>query len=215
MTKEQHAIRQELEALVQPYSGARRSEIQVQGTAQQKKVIITAALPYANNDLHLGHIASTYLPPDILYSYLKHGKAEVIQICASDDFGTPILIAAERAGKKPEEYVAYWRERFQQDLSGLGIDFDLFYRTSSEENVSPRPALLHGPLQERLHLPLADRPVLLRGRQEVPSGQVRQGHVPLLPGALTSTPTGARTAAGRSSRARYWTRSAPSAGRRP
>lgn len=100
-----------------------------------RRVIITAALPYANNDLHLGHIASTYLPPDILYRYLQHGKAEAIQICASDDFGTPILIAAEKAGKKPEDYVAYWRERFEQDLSALGIDYDLFYRTSSEENV--------------------------------------------------------------------------------
>jgi methionyl-tRNA synthetase len=108
----------------------------VQRTVEKKKVIITAALPYANNDLHLGHIASTYLPPDILYRYLKHGKADVIQICASDDFGTPILIAAEKAGKRPEEYVAYWRERFEQDLNGLGIDYDLFYRTSSEENVA-------------------------------------------------------------------------------
>ncbi len=92
-------------------------------------------MPYANNDLHLGHIASTYLPPDILYRYLRHGKAEAIQICASDDFGTPILIASEKAGKKPEEYVAYWRERFEQDLNGLGIEYDLFYKTSSEENV--------------------------------------------------------------------------------
>ena len=105
-------------------------------TPARKRVIITAALPYANNDLHLGHIASTHLPPDILYRYLKHGKADVIQVSASDDFGTPILIAAEKAGKKPEEYVAYWRERFEQDLNGLGIDYDLFYRTSSEENVA-------------------------------------------------------------------------------
>jgi methionyl-tRNA synthetase len=102
----------------------------------RKRVIITAALPYANNDLHLGHIASTYLPPDILYRYLKHGKAHAIMVCASDDFGTPILIAAEKAHKKPAEYVAYWRERFQQDLAGLGIDYDLFYATSSEENIA-------------------------------------------------------------------------------
>jgi methionyl-tRNA synthetase len=107
----------------------------VERSVKPKRAIITAALPYANNDLHLGHIASTYLPPDILYRYLKHGKTEAIQICASDDFGTPILIAAERAGKSPAEYTAYWRERFEQDLNGLGIEYDLFYRTSSEENV--------------------------------------------------------------------------------
>ena len=101
----------------------------------KSSIIITAALPYANADLHLGHIASTHLPPDILYRYLKHGRRKVVQVCASDDFGTPILIAAEREGKSPSEYVAYWRKRFVQDLRGLGIAYDLFYKTSSKENV--------------------------------------------------------------------------------
>ena len=78
-----------------------------------KNVIITAALPYAYDDLHLGHIASTHLPPDILYRYLKLSGARVIQVCASDDFGTPILIAAEKKGKKPSEYVAEWNRRFK------------------------------------------------------------------------------------------------------
>jgi methionyl-tRNA synthetase len=72
-------------------------------------IIITAALPYANNDLHLGHVASTHLPPDVLYRYLKLNGKSVIQVCASDDFGTPILIAAEKEGKSPSEYVAYWK----------------------------------------------------------------------------------------------------------
>ena len=99
------------------------------------RVIITAALPYANADLHLGHIASTHLPPDILYRYLKMVGKEVIQVCASDDFGTPILISAEREGKKPSEYVAVWNQRFKEDLGALGIIYDIFDRTSSEENV--------------------------------------------------------------------------------
>jgi len=101
-----------------------------------KSTIITAALPYANADLHIGHITSTYLPCDILSRYLRHGKARVLQVCASDDFGTPILIAAERAGKSTEDYVDYWRQRFDEDLRSLGICFDLFYKTSSEENVA-------------------------------------------------------------------------------
>jgi len=99
-------------------------------------IIITAALPYANNDLHLGHVASTHLPPDILYRYLKLNGRNVIQVCASDDFGTPILIAAEKEGKKPGEYVAHWNRRFREDLEGLGIVYDLFDRTSSPENVA-------------------------------------------------------------------------------
>ncbi len=98
--------------------------------------IITAALPYANDDLHLGHIASTHLPPDILYRYLKLNGRSAIQVCASDDFGTPIIIAAEKAGKKPSEYVAVWNGRFREDLERLGIVYDLFDRTSSPENVA-------------------------------------------------------------------------------
>jgi len=100
-----------------------------------KNVIITAALPYAYDDLHLGHIASTHLPPDILYRYLKLSGARVIQVCASDDFGTPILIAAEKKGKKPSEYVAEWNRRFKEDLERLGIVYDVFDRTSSPENI--------------------------------------------------------------------------------
>ena len=101
-----------------------------------RNVIITAALPYANADLHIGGIASTYLPPDILYRYLKLKGRKVAQICASDDFGTPILIAAEKAGKSPSEYVALRNAKFRTDLQRLGVVYDLFDRTSSPENVS-------------------------------------------------------------------------------
>ncbi len=103
--------------------------------AKLRNTIVTAALPYANSDLHLGHIASTYLPADILSRYLRHTGTKVVQVCASDDFGTPILIAAEKAKRPPAEYVAYWRKRFDQDLRALGIEFDLFDRTSSPENI--------------------------------------------------------------------------------
>jgi methionyl-tRNA synthetase len=101
----------------------------------KNSVIISAALPYAYDDLHLGHIASTHLPPDIFYRYLKLKGARVIQVCASDDFGTPILIAAEKEKKEPADYVARWNKRFREDLEGLGIIYDVFDRTSSPENV--------------------------------------------------------------------------------
>ena len=104
--------------------------------AALKRIIITAALPYANNDLHLGHVASTHLPPDILYRYLKLNGRSAIQVCASDDFGTPILIAAEKEGKSPAEYVSHWNRRFREDLEALGIVYDLFDRTSSPENIA-------------------------------------------------------------------------------
>ena len=102
---------------------------------RKRSVVITAALPYAYDDLHLGHIASTHLPPDILYRYLKLKGVQAIQVCASDDFGTPILIAAEKRGEEPREYVARWNRRFKEDLERLGIAYDIFDRTSSDENV--------------------------------------------------------------------------------
>ena len=100
-----------------------------------KRAIITSALPYANGEIHLGHIASTYLPADVTCRFLKLDGIESYYICASDDFGTPILIQSERQGKTPEEYVAHWNRRDLEDFTSLGIKFDYFYKTSSPENI--------------------------------------------------------------------------------
>ncbi len=99
------------------------------------KAIITSALPYANGEIHLGHVASTYLPADITTRYLKQKGVEAYYICASDDYGTPILIQSEREKKKPEEYVKFWNERDYEDFTSFDINFDFFYRTSSPENI--------------------------------------------------------------------------------
>jgi len=56
-------------------------------------------------------------------------------VCATDDFGTPILIEAEKEGKSPEEYVEYWNKIDKKDFADLGISFDIFYKTSSKENL--------------------------------------------------------------------------------
>ena len=101
-----------------------------------KKAIITSALPYANGEIHLGHVASTYLPADITTRFLKLTGVEAYYVCASDDFGTPILIQAEKEKKRPEEYVKMWNQRDYEDFAAFGIEFDLFYRTSSPENIA-------------------------------------------------------------------------------
>ena len=98
------------------------------------KAIITSALPYANGEIHLGHVASTYLPADVTTRFLKQKGVEAYYICASDDFGTPILIQSEKEGKTPEEYVEYWNKRDAEDFAAFDIEFDLFYKTSSLEN---------------------------------------------------------------------------------
>lgn len=100
-----------------------------------KSVIITSALPYANGEIHLGHIASTYLPADIFTRFLKFCGNNAFHICATDDYGTPILIKSEKEGITPTEYVSLWNVKDKADFLSVGIDFDFFYKTSSEENV--------------------------------------------------------------------------------
>ncbi|MGA0297295.1 MAG: methionine--tRNA ligase [Nitrosopumilaceae archaeon] len=99
------------------------------------KAIITSALPYANGEIHLGHVASTYLPADVTTRFLKLKGVEAYYVCASDDFGTPILIQSEKEGKSTSDYVAYWNKRDYEDFTAFGIDFDYFYQTSSPENI--------------------------------------------------------------------------------
>ena len=72
-----------------------------------KKAIITSALPYSNGEIHLGHVASTYLPADVTTRFLKQNGVEAYYVCASDDFGTPILLQSEKQNKTPEEYGAF------------------------------------------------------------------------------------------------------------
>ncbi len=100
-----------------------------------EKIVITSALPYANGEIHLGHITSTYLPADILARYLRLKKANVVFTCATDDFGTPILIEAEKERKSPKDFVRKWHEVDEKDFKDLGISFDVFGQTSSDENV--------------------------------------------------------------------------------
>ncbi len=100
-----------------------------------KSAIITSALPYANGEIHLGHITSTYLPADIFTRFLRLKGLKAYHICATDDFGTPILIRAEKEKKSPKDYVGYWNRRDKEDFESLGISFDFFYKTSSKENV--------------------------------------------------------------------------------
>lgn len=104
--------------------------------AALEKIIVTTALIYANGEIHLGHLTSTYLPADIFVRFCRLKGYDVIHVSATDDFGTPILVEAEKQGKSPEEYVENWNKRDQKDFNSLGISFDIFYRTSSTENVA-------------------------------------------------------------------------------
>ena len=85
------------------------------------KAIITSALPYANGEIHLGHVASTYLPADITTRFLRQKNVEAYYICASDDFGTPILIQAEKEGKSQEILERIVTGRLNKRLSEITL----------------------------------------------------------------------------------------------
>jgi methionyl-tRNA synthetase len=102
---------------------------------RKKSAVVTSALPYANGEIHIGHIASTYLPADIFTRFCRLTGREIYHVCASDDFGTPVLIRAEKENKTPAEYVDLWNKRDYEDFKSFGISFDFFYKTSSKENI--------------------------------------------------------------------------------
>lgn len=99
-----------------------------------EKILVTAALIYSNGPMHLGHIRSTYLPADIYARYHRLAGNDVLYICATDEHGTPIVAAAEKEGKSPKELVDYYHERDRREFAALGFTFDIFHRTSSNEN---------------------------------------------------------------------------------
>lgn len=99
------------------------------------RILITSALPYANGDLHLGHVMSTYLPADIYSRFCRQSGHDALYVCATDEHGTPIEINAAKAGKSAEEFVGYYHERQKADFARLGIAFDEFYHTNSPENA--------------------------------------------------------------------------------
>jgi methionyl-tRNA synthetase len=103
--------------------------------SKHKSAVVTSALPYANGEIHIGHVASTYLPADIFTRFCRLTGREIYHVCASDDFGTPVLIRAEKENKTPAEYVDLWNKRDYDDFKLFGISFDFFYKTSSKENV--------------------------------------------------------------------------------
>ncbi|WP_243017947.1 MULTISPECIES: methionine--tRNA ligase [Candidatus Cardinium] len=96
-----------------------------------KRYTVTAALPYANGPIHLGHVAGAYLPADIYVRYLRQKKANVVFVSGSDEHGVPVVIRAQQEGSTPQAVVDKYHTLIKDALQGLGISFDIFARTSS------------------------------------------------------------------------------------
>jgi len=96
----------------------------------QKKILVTSALPYANGPLHLGHIAGAYLPADIFVRYSRLKKRNVLYICGSDEHGVPITVTADKENIKPQDVVDRYHAMNKEAFKKLGISFDNYSRTS-------------------------------------------------------------------------------------
>ncbi len=99
-----------------------------------KKYTVTAALPYANGPLHLGHLAGAYLPADIYVRYLKLNNKDVAFVCGSDEHGAAITIRAKKEGVSPQEIVDRYHEINKKAFEDIGIDFSIYDRTSSADH---------------------------------------------------------------------------------
>ena len=119
-----------------------------------KRTTVTAALPYANGGVHIGHLAGVYVPADIYARYLRLKNQEVIFIGGSDEHGVPITIRAKKEGITPQDVVDRYHSMIKKSFEEFGISFDIYSRTTSkthEQLASDffKKLLKEGKLQEQ------------------------------------------------------------------
>ncbi len=110
---------------------------------KKKRLLVTSALPYANGDIHIGHLVE-YIQTDIFVRYQKLRGRDTLYLCASDTHGTPIEIKAGQLGVSPEELVARYNREHLADFHRFGVGFDLFYTTHSPETRHHAVAIYEG-----------------------------------------------------------------------
>ena len=99
-----------------------------------ERIFIGVAWPYANGSLHIGQLAGAYLPPDIFARYHRTAGNDVLMVSGSDIHGTPITIRAEQEGRTPQELTDEYQREFLATWEGMGISFDLFTTTGTENH---------------------------------------------------------------------------------
>jgi methionyl-tRNA synthetase len=97
---------------------------------EAKRYTITAALPYTNGPVHIGHLAGVYIPSDIYARFLRLNEKDVIFVCGSDEHGVPITISAKKEGVSPQQVVDKYHKIIGDSFKELGISFDIYHRTS-------------------------------------------------------------------------------------
>ena len=101
-----------------------------------KRLMMTSALPYANGQIHIGHVAGAYLPGDIRARFERMAGSDVVWVCGSDEHGAAITLRAKKDGVTPREIVDRYHQEMQEAFAGLDMSFDHYSRTSSERHHS-------------------------------------------------------------------------------
>ena len=102
------------------------------------RTLVTAALPYANGGVHIGHLAGVYVPADIYVRYLRLKGEPVLFICGSDEHGVPVTLRARKEGCTVQEVVDRYHALIRDSFKDFGISFDTFGRTTSLR-LEPEP----------------------------------------------------------------------------
>ncbi len=100
-----------------------------------KRTLVTAALPYANGPVHIGHLAGVYVPADIYVRYLRLNDRPCLYICGSDEHGVPITLRAKKEGVTPQDIVDRYHALIKKSFEEFGISFDIYSRTSSDTHT--------------------------------------------------------------------------------
>ena len=102
------------------------------GNDKFKRYTVTAALPYTNGPVHIGHLAGVYIPADIYVRFLRSTGKEVVFVCGSDEHGVPITLKAKKEGISPQEVVDKYHKIIGDSFRDFGIAFNIYHRTSSK-----------------------------------------------------------------------------------
>ncbi len=102
-------------------------------TQNNRKILVTSALPYANGSIHMGHLVG-YIQTDIWVRFQKMCGNDCLYVCADDAHGTPIMLRAEQEKITPEQLISQTLIEHRQDFAGFSVDFDNYYTTHSDEN---------------------------------------------------------------------------------
>ncbi|RPG59860.1 MAG: methionine--tRNA ligase [Flavobacteriales bacterium TMED191] len=102
--------------------------------SDSSKFTVTAALPYANGPIHIGHLAGVYIPGDIFARYKRNIGDDVLYVCGSDEHGVPITIKAKKNGIEPQDVIDKYHTMIQNSFLEFGISLDIYSRTSNQEH---------------------------------------------------------------------------------